>query len=145
MLTLALPLVLACNGGSSGIAGTSTSTDDTGDTGPVEDLLCPTIEHAEIETAQPLGVAVDVTATVIDEMSGVFLVELYYKQEITTSWERLSMTLGGTDSYTAQIPAGSVGSGGMDYYIKAVDVVQNACTAPTAGDTDPFHFRVDGG
>lgn len=148
MLAIALTLMLACQGGVSTPPPGNTNTDsagDTADTGPTDDLVCPTIEHTQIEKSQPIGLPVDISAVVVDSMSGVFVVELYYKQEITTTWARLTMALTDTDTYTTQIPGADVGSGGMDYYIKAVDTAQNSCTAPTDGENDPYHFRVDGG
>lgn len=144
MLALALTLMLGCDGGNTGVGGDGT-TDDTGDTGPVEDEACPTITHTPIETSMPLGKPIDVTATVVDDMSGVFVVKLYYKQETTTTWDDVAMTLSGTDTYVTSIPGSAVGSGGMDYYIQAVDLDQNGCTLPMDGESDPFHFRVTAG
>ncbi|MCK6506829.1 hypothetical protein L6R53_26235 [Myxococcota bacterium] len=144
MLALALTLMLACDGGNTGVGGDGT-TDDSGDTGPVVDEACPTITHTPIEAAMPLGEPIDVSAVVVDDLSGVFVVKLYYKQETTTTWDDVGMTLSGTDTYTAQMPGSAVGSGGMDYYIQAVDIDQNGCTLPLDGESDPFHFRVTAG
>lgn len=118
--------------------------DDTGDTGPTIDTDCPEIDHDQIETAQPAGVAITVTATVTDE-SGVFLSEIYFKKETTTNWTRLNMTAApGTSVYEVEIPASQVGSGGMDYYLHAVDQLNNECFLPLDGPDDPYHFRVNG-
>lgn len=116
---------------------------DTGDTGPTVDSDCPDIEHEEIADGQLAGEAVDINATVTDP-SGVFLVELYFKKETSTTWTRLNMNpiQAGSSDYAQQIPASSVGSGGMDYYIKASDQLNNECTLPLEGEDDPFHFRV---
>lgn len=145
MLALALTLMLGCDGGNTSVGGDDGTADDTGDTGPVEDVTCPTITHTPLPDGQPLGVPVDITATVTDDISGVFVVKLYFKQETSSTWSDLAMSLSGTDSYAAQIPASAVGSGGMHYYIQAVDLDQNSCTLPVDGADDPNHFRVDGG
>lgn len=117
--------------------------DDTGDTGTTVDTQCPTIDHEPIEDGQLYGEPVDITATVTDD-SGVFLVELYFKQEVSTNWTRLQMapTQAGGSVYSVQIPGSTVGSGGMDYYLKATDQLDNGCTLPAEGESDPYHFRV---
>lgn len=144
MLMLALSLFLACDGGSSNVGDGGTT--DTGDTGePEEDTICPTINHTPIETAQPLGEPVTISATVTDNDSGVFIVRVYYRKETAASWKDFSLVAGGEDTWTGDIPGEEVGSGGMRYYIEAVDQKQNTCTAPQRGEEDPYSFRVDGG
>lgn len=119
--------------------------EDSGDTGPGEDTVCPEIEHEPVEDGQPYGEAIDITATVTDQ-SGVFLVELYFKQETSTTWTRLNMaaTQAGGSVYTQQIPASTVGSAGMHYYLKATDQLNYSCTLPLDGEDGPFHFLVSG-
>ena len=119
------------------------ATDDSGqDTAPPADTECPVIEHEPIETTQTVGVSVPITATVTDA-TAVFVVELYFKKETSTTWQRLNMAASpGTSLYASEIPGSQVGSGGMDYYIKAVDTEQYACTLPLDGEGEPFHFLV---
>jgi hypothetical protein len=145
MLALALTLMLACDGGNTGVGGDGSTTDDTGDTGPVVDETCPTITHTPIEDPMLLGKPIEVSATVVDDQSGVFVVKLFYKRETTTTWSDVGMTMTGADLYTGEIPGSAVGSGGMDYYLQAVDIDQNGCTLPTDGASDAFHFRVTAG
>jgi len=147
MLSIALTLALACNGSTKPTGITTGDSGDTGDTGSTQDLSCPSIDHTPIETAQPINVAVPVTATIVDAGSGVFVVELYFKKEASTSYTRLTMTLDDPANgvYAAEVPASQVASGGMDYYIQAVDNQQNTCTDPYDGANHPYHFRIDGG
>ncbi len=144
MWTLALSLALGCNGGSTKVNdGGATDTADTAE--PEEDTVCPTILHTPVETAQPVGQDVNIEATVTDNLSGVFSVRLYYKKEAATSWKEVAMALGASDLWSGKIPGAEVGSGGMHYYLEAVDLKQNRCTSPTRGASDPYRFRVDGG
>lgn len=119
--------------------------DDTGDTGPTVDTECPTIDHEPVPDGQLYDEPVDIAATITDT-SGVFQVVVYYKQETSTNWTSLQIspvTPGGSE-YAGQIPGSAVGSGGMDYYIKASDQLNNECTLPEDGEDDPYHFRVSG-
>ncbi|RME22765.1 MAG: hypothetical protein D6798_15060, partial [Deltaproteobacteria bacterium] len=106
-----------------GDAGAGTDSGDTGDTGPSVDLDCPEIEHDEITESQPYGENVPIEATVTDP-AGIFVVELYFKQETSSNWTRLTMSAApGSDLYTAEIPGSQVRTGGMDYYLRAVDLL----------------------
>ncbi|MCB9779154.1 MAG: hypothetical protein H6742_11375 [Alphaproteobacteria bacterium] len=142
MLSMLLTLsLLACGDKDSNKINNDDGGVDSGDTGVPVDEECAEIDHDPIENAQLIGVPIDIQATVTDA-SGVFLVELYYKQETTTTWKHLTMVDQGGGNYVTQIPAADVGSGGMDYYLRAVDAAQNDCTLPTDGEDDAWHFRV---
>lgn len=145
MLAIALTLMIGCDGGGVGVGGDGDPTDDTGDTGPVDDVTCPVIDHTPIETSKPIGEPVPVSAVVTDDHAGVKVVELHYKKETTTTWQSLIMSETAQDTYSVDIPGSGVGSGGMDYYIEAKDNDLNGCTLPKDGEDGPFHFRVDGG
>ena len=112
------------------------------DTGERQDLEGPIIEHDPVETAQLFGQAVSIEATVTDEMSSVFVVKVYYKRETSTTWDSSGMTSDGGDLFSGAIPADAVGSGGMHYYLYAVDSRQNESYLPEEGSGDPWHFRV---
>ncbi len=148
LLVLALTGCGDKNDGSESIGGntnTGSDTGDTGDTGPTVDVDCPEIDHDEISASQPLGENVAIEATVTDP-SGIFVVEIYFKTETSSNWTRLNMSAApGSDLYTVEIPGSQVTTGGMDYYLHAVDLLNNECTLPLDGADDPFHFRVDGG
>lgn len=144
MLSMLLTLVLVGCGDKDDPNNNINNTDggtDTGDTGAQIDEDCAEVDHDPIDTAQLIGEPIDIQATITDE-SGIFLAELYYKQETTTTWKKLSMVDQGGGAYASQIPAADVGSGGMDYYLRVVDAAQNDCTVPTDGEDDPWHFRV---
>lgn len=108
------------------------------------DQVAPTIEHVPISDAQQLGVDVDITATVTDDDSGVFVVKLYYKNETSGSgdWLSSSMIPLADDQWVGTIPGDSESSGGMNYYIEALDNAQNTAASPEKGADDPWHFRL---
>ena len=123
------------------------------DSAVLEDEACPLITHDPVDAAQEMGQSVSIQATVTDDVdgdsvddvdeSGVFMVKVYYRQEVTTTWESTMMSLmDASGIYGGTIPGADVGSGGMNYYIYAVDRKNNECTLPPAGEGDPWHFRV---
>lgn len=104
----------------------------------------PLIEHVPVEEAQLMGTDVTISAVVTDEESGVFSVKLYYKNETAGSgdWQSKNMALMGEDEWVAVIPGDEQASGGMNYYIAALDLVQNSAASPDDGAGDPWHFRL---
>jgi len=123
------------------------------DTAAPEDGSCPLIAHDVVAVAQEMGQSVSIRAMVTDDIdgdarddadeSGVFMAKVSYKRETSSSWE--SSVLTPTDEsgiWGGAIPGSAVGSGGMDYYLYAVDRKDNECTLPEEGEGDPWHFRV---
>lgn len=129
--------LLACTGGgATNVVNVAPDTaEDLDETGPV-------IEHDPIETSQTYAEPVAIEATIYDEQSSVFVVEVSYKQETSTSWDSIRLEAGEGDLYTGEIPAEDVGSGGMDYYLYAMDTEENETLEPEEGESDPYHFRV---
>ncbi len=124
-----------------------------GETAVEEDETCPIIIHEPVTGAQPIGQAVSIQATVTDNIdgdtevdedeSGVFQATVFFKQETTTTWDSSNLTLIDTSGlYGGSIPGAAISSGGMHYYIYAIDMRRNDCTLPVGGETDPWHFRV---
>jgi hypothetical protein len=114
-----------------------------GDTTGTGDTTPPVIEHDPVEAAQLYGQEVPLSATVTDADSNVFIVQVYYRQETSSIWQ--STTLMDVDSdtiYDGQIPAGDVMTGGMYYYLYAMDTEENEGYFPSGGASDPFHFRI---
>ena len=118
--------------------GSDTGFVDTTDTEP------PVIEHVAVSDAQLLGDDVDISAVVTDEGSGVFLVKLYYKNETGGSgdWESDAMVMLGDNEWVGTIPGEMQASGGVNYYIEALDNSGNAADSPEKGADDPWHFRL---
>lgn len=118
--------------------GSDTGFVDTTDTDP------PVIEHVAISDAQPLGADVDIAAVVTDEGSGVFLVKLYYKNETGGSgdWESDAMVMLADNQWAGTIPGEMEASGGVNYYIEALDNAGNEADSPEKGADDPWHFRL---
>lgn len=140
-IALVAPVVLlACGGDTTSKIGGNRETgfEDTTDQVP------PSIEHVPITDAQQLGVDVDVSAVVTDDESGVFVVKLYYKNEISGSgdWLSASMIPLADDQWVGTIPGEAESSGGMNYYIEALDNAQNTAASPEKGADDPWHFRL---
>jgi hypothetical protein len=140
-LSHAAPLVLlACGGGLTSKVGGSVDTafEDTTDKDP------PAIEHVAVTDAQELGVDVDISAVVTDADSGVFIVKLYYKNEIGGSgdWKSSAMVPLADDQWIGTIPGEAQTSGGMNYYIEALDNDQNVARNPEKGADDAWHFRL---
>jgi len=110
-----------------------------------EDETPPTIEHTPITGTQTFGSDVAIEATVTDgeDGVGVLFVYLNYKNEIDGSdgWEKLILTASG-DVYTGTIPGEDHRGGGVDYFIEAIDRMQNAAFSPEDGESDPYHFRI---
>ena len=104
----------------------------------------PVIEHESIQTSQWYMEDVPIEAWVYDDDSGVFIVEVVYKREDSTVWESkpIAVDPDEPDFYAGEIPAAEVVSGGMHYYIEAMDREGNMSQDPPEGEADPFHFRI---
>jgi uncharacterized membrane protein len=83
------------------------------------DKTPPTITHIPVVTGN-IGKKITVSATIIDDVSGVKYVELFYKMKNDNSYSNISMSKY-QNSYTAEIPAQDVTVDGLEYFIKATD------------------------
>ena len=110
-----------------------------------DDLVGPNIGHTAITDAQLYGQDVLIEATASDK-SGVFVVEMVYKQETSgaSGWKHSTMNEVGGDLYQGAIPGGDVGSAGMHYYLQATDSLNNTSCLPEECDAEPWHFSVSG-
>jgi hypothetical protein len=114
-----------------------------GDTTDAGDTTPPVIEHDPVETTQAYGQPVPLSSTVTDADSSVFIVQAYYRQETSSIWKSTTLSDGNADGvYEGQIPAGDVMTGGMYYYLYAMDTEENEGYLPLGGESDPFHFRI---
>lgn len=129
--------LVACDYDDPGIVYGPSDTMDPGD------LVAPVIEHTPIETAQIYGQDVAITATVTDDDSGVFVVQVFYRQETSSMWEDIAlMDMDGDTIYEGTIPGVHVLTGGMYYYVYAMDNRENEAQLPVEGEDDPWHFRI---
>jgi hypothetical protein len=101
----------------------------------------PIIEHTPISTSQPYQQAVSISARVVDEGSGVKQVEVLYRREDQAEFSSAQLSDSG-DTWSGQIPATEVASGGMYYYLHAFDVEDNDSLLPPGGAADAWHFGV---
>lgn len=118
--------------------------------GPVQedpDTTAPIIEHVPIDASQAFQEDVLIEAIVVDEESGVFIVEVNYKREDSTIWNSKGLQLVDPETglYQGEIPAADVQSAGMNYYLFAMDGSGNEVWNPEDGESDAYHFRIDGG
>jgi len=139
------PIVLlfaGCGGDSSQIVnqGGGVPTDKDPDTTP------PVIQHVPIDESQPFQEPVTVEATVTDEDGLVFVVEVDYRREDSTVWNSKGLKLVDPETglYSGEIPGEDVQSGGMYYYLFAMDDSGNESWDPEDGEDDAHQFRVDG-
>lgn len=82
--------------------------------------VAPRITHVPVSVGET-GKDLAVTATVVDSTNSVASVTLSYKRTGQLVYKTVDMTAGADNLYTGVIPAASVTSEGVEYYIRAVD------------------------
>ena len=109
----------------------------------VEDTDAPVISHTPIGDGQTEGIAVAVSANIADA-TGVASATLYYRVTGAGSWSTAAMGNTSGDTWSADIPAGSVTTAGVDYYIYAIDsaATPNSGTDPSSAPTTYHNFTV---
>lgn len=130
-----LALLWGCTGGELGQEVVQQPEEDKDEEGPV-------IEHDPVSEPQVYGEDVLLEATVFDDDSGVATVQVYYRQETSVEFKSKGMSEVGGGLYQGSIKGHDVGSGGMVYYIEAVDWAQNTACLPEDCDEDAWHFTV---
>lgn len=106
------------------------------------DRTPPAITHTPIANGQVENSAVTVTADVTDG-SGVGSVTLHYRVQGAPTYS--SVVMAGATTWVAQIPAASVQTPGVEYYIEAVDVATpttNTARVPAGAPGTPYVFAV---
>ncbi len=81
--------------------------------------LPPVIHHTPITTAAP-GSIINIAASVTDHTDYVDYVRLYYRKKGTSQYSLVNMPLSGS-KYVASIPANTVTTSGVEYFITAKD------------------------
>lgn len=135
----ALTLLVGCNtNGNSGIITRNDSgLNSNADADP------PVITCDQITDAQTLGEDVPIACNITDDGSGVFLVQVKFKEETSITWDDASMhSVDNAGNYEGDIPGKKVASAGMDWYVEATDGADNTADMPADGSDDPYHFRV---
>lgn len=135
-----LLMVVACGSGLK-TTGSDGVPDDIADG---EDQDPPVITFEPYTTSQPFGQDVLIEAIIVDEGTGVFLSQVWYKNETDGSgaWRSLAMIPAGEDIWQATLPGDEQQSGGLNYYLEAVDRSNNVALAPEEGDGEPYHLRL---
>jgi hypothetical protein len=106
------------------------------------DATAPAITHSRITDGQLASNAVTIAATITDA-TGVAGATLFYRVLGAAGFTSTSMTLA-SGQYSANIPAGSVTTAGIEYYISATDSSSNAnlSTLPATAPTSTYTFSV---
>ncbi|MBT8401152.1 MAG: T9SS type A sorting domain-containing protein [Rhodothermia bacterium] len=93
------------------------------------DTQAPSIANITAPSTAVANEGVQVAADVTDN-DVVASATLYYRQGGGSSFSSVPMTAAG-DTYSAQVPAGSVTSRGLEYYVEATDGTGNNVRVPT--------------
>jgi hypothetical protein len=102
----------------------------------------PEITHTPVTAAEE-GTAITITATVTDNVA-VTGVKLFYRAKGASNFTSVDMAAAGTTTtYTATIPAASVTSAGLEYYIEATDGTSTSVDPEGAPDeAEPYSITV---
>jgi hypothetical protein len=84
------------------------------------DTSTPIIIHEPVTQGQIYN-PIEITATVVDEDSGVLVVKLYYKLKFDSTYTQINMTAGDNHIYSHEL-SGSVVTGDLEYYMEAIDL-----------------------
>ena len=102
------------------------------------DTTAPVIAHTPVTSATE-SEPIPVSATITDS-SGIASATLFYRIAGAT-WTSLPMTAD-VNIYTASIPASSVTTAGVEYYIRAMDSDSNAAYSPATAPASPYLIAV---
>jgi hypothetical protein len=109
----------------------------------------PIIDHDEIDDAQQSNADVQILAYVYTDDGcevEIMTVELHYRQETATEWNKITMTRGQeADEWKANILAQELNSAKIFYYLRAVDKAGQVSILPEDADTSlmrAFYFGV---
>ncbi len=86
------------------------------------------------------GSVLNITASVHDDIR-VISTELHYRRPGEVSYSVLDMVQMTADQWTVLVPGSSVRAPGIEYYIVAMDAIQNV-TFPVGGESDPIQIVV---
>lgn len=112
------------------------------DTDAEADREGPLIDHAPVTTPQVYGQEILLEATVDDTDSGVFVVDVIYRQETAGDWTVKTMRKVGSGLFQGSISGDDVYSGGMRYYLRATDYSENRSCLPEDCEEEAWHFSV---
>lgn len=142
MTAIVLAMWVGCAGGPSDTFFTDTSPEEK----PDQDG--PKIRHSPVKDPMIIGQDVLIEAAAKDD-SDVFSMELHYRRETSVEWVVVGMirvgdTLDDAALYQGTIRGQDISSGGMYYYLSAIDNsdYQNESFLPAQGKNDPWRFPV---
>ncbi len=101
----------------------------------------PEITHTPVANGQTAGEDVSVTASITD--ASAVTATLYYRAEGATVWVELDMPNTGGTGYGVSIPGAAVTTAGVEYYLTAVDALDNETASPASAPTSVHAFTVE--
>ena len=133
--TLALPLLMAaCTGDNvEGIVLLDTASEDT---------VGPVIQHDPVTAPQIYGEDVWLDAIAEDQQGSVWVVVVVYQPETSNTWMDMPLKEVGGGLFQGKIQGNDVWSGGMRYFIRAIDDSGNESCLPLDCEQSPWHFAV---
>lgn len=102
----------------------------------------PTLSHEHDPSPRTFGEAVFIGADVVDESAIVDVKIVFQRETDGTEWTDLRMAPLSDTYYEGTIPGREVSSGGIRYYIEAVDEFDNVACLPDGCGADAWHFPV---
>jgi len=130
---MGLGLLLGCTGDVEGIVEFDTD---------VEDTKGPVIQHNPISEPQVYGQDIWLEANADDELGSVWVVVVVYQPETSSNWSDMPLNEVGGGLFQGRIQGSDVWSGGMRYYIRAIDDAGNESCLPETCEQSPWHFAV---
>jgi uncharacterized protein (TIGR03382 family) len=108
---------------------------------PPVDVAPPAIVHTPVANGVPAGAPVRVTVIATDA-SGVPWVDLFHRRVGVAQYTEQAMTPVGADTFEATIPGADVTTGGVEYYVRAIDGAPagNVAMAPATAPAVPYTF-----
>jgi hypothetical protein len=104
-----------------------------------DDDIPPFIEHDPVSSPQSASGYVTVTATITDD-SEIIGATLYFRRQVESAWSTTQMNPQGGDIYAGTITSDRMSSGGMHYYIEAIDQYSNIGDYPDGAPADYLKF-----
>ena len=108
----------------------------------VEDTFGPEIQHSPITEPQVYGQDIWLEANAVDAQSSVWLMMIVFQPETANEWSDMPLSEVGGGLFQGKINGGDVRSGGMRYFLRAIDELGNEACLPVDCEVNPWHFAV---
>jgi hypothetical protein len=102
----------------------------------------PEITHEYDPSPRTYGREVFLNAVVVDESEIMDVFIVFQRETDGNAWTTLRMAPIANDFFEGIIPGNDVSSGGIRYYVKAIDEFDNDSCLPEACSKEAWHFPV---